>query len=697
MAAACGPFAPATFPTWPGSVKRLPKNLILAAVLVLAVFLVYGPSFSNGFIWDDDDYVTENPALDSPGGLFDIWFSPKSTPQYYPLVFTTFWIERRIFGLDPSGFHAVNAALHAMSALLLWRLLAMLGVPLAWFCAAIFALHPVNVESVAWITERKNLLSGVFYFAAAICFLGSWGVSGDGPAEGGPPEKPVRAGRLYVASFILFFCALLSKTVTSTLPAALVLVLLWKRRRVRLMEFLSLAPFFAMSLAFGLLTIWMERTHVGAGGADFDLGAAQRLLLAGRAFWFYAGKILWPEGFVFIYPRVIPDPSTLVSWLGPAGFAALVAALWAFRKKIGPGPLAAVLLFALALFPALGFFNVYPFRFSFVADHFQYLAGPCIMGLFASAFAAGLGWLGSLMGPRAARSLALVLMAAVLAFLGASSMVLALSYDGQERLWTATLQKNPAAWIAHNNLGVIRYGQGKFDEAEGHFRRVMIVKPDYAESFANLGAMQYKAGKPEKAEALFLEALALDPRLSTAHVNLAELYENAGKPGLAGKHYALALASDDRLAPAYEKIARMAAARGRADAALNLYRWAVDANPAWIPARERLGTLLASRGLHQEALPHLLAAFERQPDMEGLAGNLGLVYLSLGRADEALPVLEYAVSRRADDPRLLDFLGLALALSGRPLEGAARLREALSIDPYYAPARQHLAQINGGG
>lgn len=672
--------------------KRIPKNLILAILLAGAVFLAYGPSFSNGFIWDDDDYVTENPALDSWGGLFDIWFSPKATPQYYPLVFTSFWGERRIFGLDPAGFHAVNAALHVLAALLLWRLLALLAVPGAWFCAAIFALHPINVESVAWVTERKNLLSGVFCFASALCFLRSGGVS-----DKGPPGRPEKAGLLYVGSFALFLCALLSKTVTSMLPPALLVILWWKRRRPRLMEVLSLAPFFAMSLFFGLLTIWMEKTHVGAGGADFALGAARRLLLAARAMEFYAGKILWPEGFVFIYPRDIPDPSRLASWLPLVGILAILAAFRVLKERIGRGPLAAVLIFALALFPALGFFDVYPFRFSFVADHFQYLAGPCVMGLFAAAFATGFGRLGERIGPRAAQRLSVASMAAVLAFLGISSLVLARSYDGQERLWTDTLQKNPEAWIAHNNIGVIRYGQGRFEEAARHFNEVIGLKPDYAETRANLGALHYGKGDLKTAEALFLEALALDPGLSTAHLNLAELYEKTGKTGLAVKHWSLALASDKRLAPAYEKIARAATARGGTDAALNLYRWAVEANPGWPPARERLGTLLAGRGRNQEALPHLVAAFNTQPDMEGLAGNLGLVHLSLGQADEALPVLEHAVSRSPGDPRLLDLLGLALALTGRPLEGTARIREALSIDPHYAPALQHLAQLAGQG
>ncbi len=617
------------------------------------VAAAYGPSLQNGFIWDDDDYLTENPTLARPGGLFDVWFSPSASPQYYPLVFSSFWVERRVFGLNPAGFHAVNAALHALAAILLWRLLAALAVPGAWLAAAVFALHPVNVESVAWISERKNVLSGVFYFASAIFLASALDLSRKRAAG-------KRRSLHYGAALLLFVGALLSKTVTATLPAAALLAVWWKRGRASRDEVYRLLPFFLLAALSGLFTAYWERSHVGARGADFDLGAIERMLLAGRALWFYAGKILWPTGFRFIYPREIPPASDFLSYLAPAGFLAAAALLWLLRRRVGRGPLTALLFFAGTLFPALGFINVYPFRFSFVADHFQYLAAPGLMALTCAAASMAALWI-----PFSFR--VPVITAACLSlliFLGWTSFRQTGLYRDQETLWERTLAANPGAWIARNNLGAIRFAQGRPGEALALFGEVTRRKPDYAEAWSNMGSVLFGLGRNGEAEALFSKALALDPRLSSAHFTLANLYEAEGKKGAAGRQYALALAAQGPLAQAYEKMGRMAEERGRMAAALAFYGWAVDADPGWAPARARLGTLLAGAGRFEEALPHLAAAYEADPGIEKLALNLGAVYLTLGKPDKAAPVLREALLRDPGNPSARRYLDLALSLSG---------------------------------
>jgi hypothetical protein len=354
------------------------SKTIRALALVVMTLVAYAPALRDGFVWDDDQHVTENPTLTSLAGLQRIWLDPTALPQYYPMVHTTFWVERHLWGLRPFGYHLVNVLLHLANAFLLWYLLEHLAVRGAWLAAAIFALHPVHVESVAWITERKNVLSGLFYLLAGACFLRFLGLLGG----------VTRRWSWYVAGFVLFLCALLSKTVTATLPLALFLVLWWKRDRVRGRDVAPLVPPLAVGVAFGLVTLWIERHHVGAQGDLFTLSPLSRWLLAGRALWFYASKIVWPSRLSFFYPRWPVDPAVGWQYLFPLAAASVVVSLWVARRRIGKAPSAAVAFFAVTLFPALGFFDVYPMRFSWVADHFVYLASAGLIALVAAA----VGW-----------------------------------------------------------------------------------------------------------------------------------------------------------------------------------------------------------------------------------------------------------------------------------------------------------------
>jgi hypothetical protein len=284
------------------------REWILGGLLLLIILAAYQQVWHAGYIWDDDSYVTKNATLRDLHGLWRIWFEVAATPQYYPLVHTSFWIEHHLWGLNPLGYHLVNLVLHALGAILLWRGLLRLGIPGAWLAAAIFAVHPVEVESVAWITERKNVLSAVFYFAAALTYL---------RFETARDEKDQAGQRwyLYFASLFLFVLALLSKTVACSLPAALLLVRWWKSGRIKWRDILALLPFFAFGLGLGLLTAWLEKHHVRAEGEEWALTFGQRFLIAGRALWFYASKLLWPANLIFIYPRW--DVSAAFGWAEP--------------------------------------------------------------------------------------------------------------------------------------------------------------------------------------------------------------------------------------------------------------------------------------------------------------------------------------------------------------------------------------------
>jgi hypothetical protein len=395
----------------------------LAALLILLTLIAYIPALQGGFIWDDNDYVSDNAALRSADGLRRIWTEPGAVPQYYPLTFTTFWLEYRVWGLSPAGYHALNVALHAVSAVVLWRVLLLLQVPGAWLAAAVFAVHPVEVESVAWITERKNTLSGACYLAALLAYLHF----AFGAAR--------RRWRLYGLALALFIAALLSKTVAASLPAVLVLILWWKRDRLDAAALWPLAPMFALGLGAGLLTAGVERQYVGAVGADWNLSAVDRCLIAGRALWFYAATLAWPHPLIFFYPRWRIDAGIWWQHLFPLAAIGLAALLAALRHRLGKGPLVAVLAFAVMLAPALGFVDVFPMRYSFVADHFQYLAS---IALIALAVAVGCRALrGAPPGARAAVG------AGVLALLTTLSWRQGDVSLDQEALWRDTIAKNP--------------------------------------------------------------------------------------------------------------------------------------------------------------------------------------------------------------------------------------------------------------
>lgn len=492
------------------------RGRVWGLALLAATAVAYFPAYRAGYIWDDDAHVTNNETLRSLGGLGRIWTEIGAVPQYYPLVHTTFWVEYHLWGLNPVGYHVVNVLLHGLGAVLLWRLLLYLRIPGAWLAAAVFALHPVHVESVAWITERKNVLSGFLYLAAAGAYL-RFALE---PGESAPRGVHIR---WYIAALLLFLGALLSKTVTGSLPAALLLVLWWRRGRIRAREVYPLLPFFVSALVLGLLTAAMERHHVGAVGEDWNLSAVDRCLVAGRALWFYAGKLVCPWPLIFLYPRWVIDSHQWWHYLFPGAALAVVAGLWFARHRIGRGPLVAVLFFGGTLVPALGFFNVYPMRFSFVADHFQYLAS---IGLIVLVVAAALEFM-SRVGPKG-RSSAVAAAAGVLLVLGVLTSLQTRMYRDIETLWSETIARNPGAWLAHNNLAPLLVLQGKLDEAIACSTEALRLRPDYIEACNNRGIAYGRKGEHDLAIKDYTRAIELKPDYADAYYNRGNAYSAKG-------------------------------------------------------------------------------------------------------------------------------------------------------------------------
>ncbi|MBK8232967.1 MAG: tetratricopeptide repeat protein [Candidatus Eisenbacteria bacterium] len=557
-------------PMKPGASSPRSSFERLWLLLLLLALVAYAPAMGGGWVWDDDAYILNNPALRSLSGLFEIWTRPDASPQYYPLVFTGFWIEQHLFGLDPRGYHVVNVLLHLLGATLLLRILRALSVPGALMLAALFALHPVHVESVAWVTERKNVLSAVFYFASALAFFRFQrpGAPDDRPAgtsnASSAAAGSMRDWRWYALALGLFQCALFSKTVTATLPAAVALALLYRPptpdprswlRRVGL----PLLPFFALGGGFGLLTAWLEKYRVGALGAEWDFSLLERFVIAGRVFWFYPSKLMAPWPLSFIYPRWNIEATPIA--LLPALLALFaIGAGFALRRRLGYGPLVAALFYPVTLFPALGFLNVYPMRFSFVADHFQYLAsiGPLalLVGLWFRL--------------RPARSWDLPTAITICLLLAGLTFRQSGIYRNAETLWRDTLSKNPSAWIARNNLGQLLLEIGRLVEAEQHFRSAIAIHPQFAEAHNNLATIHGQAGRLEEAIRSCDAAIGLDPNFARAYFNraLARMRLQQFDAAL------LDLSQFERLAGPY---ARASFYRGMAFAALGREEAAVDA------------------------------------------------------------------------------------------------------------------------
>jgi tetratricopeptide (TPR) repeat protein len=485
----------------------------------------YTPAIPGRFIWDDDDYVENNAMLRDFSGLRDIWLRPRSSPQYYPLVHTTYWLEYQLSGLAPHTFHLTNIGLHMANAILLWVVLRKLAVPGAWFVALVFAVHPVHVESVAWITERKNVLSGFFYFLAALCFL-----QYTSDFDASRPRRPW----FYVLALLSFLAALLSKTVTATLPAAILLVSWWKRGRIDRHDAIAVAPMFLIAIPMGLYTAWLEKHHVGAVGAEWSLSLLERSLIAGRACWFYAGKLAYPWKLTFIYPRwqvSTSDPAWLLYLIAAL---ALVGGLWTYRARIGRGPLVGVLFFGGSLFPALGFFNVLPHRYSFVADHFQYLASVGMLSLFVAA------WLSAAARYRLERWSA-PLAATVVVVLSVMTWSQCWIYADREALWTDTIRKNPHAEIAYTNLGMYYIEQERYAEALDAFQHSSRLSPRDAVTRNNLGVVYGHLEMPGAAIEHLRAAIQTDPSYSDAYNNLGALLCDQGETEEAIAHLRTAI------------------------------------------------------------------------------------------------------------------------------------------------------------
>jgi len=648
------------------------RSWLKGLLLLTAVIFVYQPVWHGKPIWDDDAHLTP-PGLRSTQGLARIWIEPGATQQYYPLVHSIFWVEYKLWGDTTLGYHLINILLHAFTALLLWRVLRRLQVPGAYLAAVIFALHPVCVESVAWISEIKNSLSGAFYLGATLIYL---------------RFDRTRNWKFYFVTLGLFLLGLMSKTVIATLPAALLVVFWWQRGKLsRKQDILPLIPLFVVGIGAGLFTAWVEWKFVGASHAGYNFPVIDRLLIAGRAIWFYLGKLLWPADLTFIYPRWHVHQTVWWQYLFPIAALLGSVGLW-LLSRWNRAPLAAWLLFVGTLFPALGFFSAYPFRYSFVADHFQYLAsiGPITLA------AAGITMLiRCLMSKR--QFLEPIVCGTMVLGLGILSWRQSGMYTDIETLWRTTIARNPDAFLAYNNLGNMLVLQGKTAEAIAQFQRAIEIKPDYAEAHYNLAIVLDRQGKPGEAIDHYQKALEINPDFVAAHNNLGMVLLNQGRLEEASEQYHLALDKDPTFAEAHSNLGFLLAKEGRTAEAIAEYRKAIELNPKRAEFYNNLGNLLATSGRNAEAIEQFRKALEVEQKNAKVRLNLANVLTSQGQWDEAIEQYQQALNQMPDSIHAHYQLGILLQGRGRFAEAVAQFQRILALDPRHVPAQNNLAWL----
>ena len=581
------------------------RDTLLSLALILLVVISYLPAMLwGGFVWDDIDHIPGEPAIAEWSGIRDIWFAPTQTkePHYRPMTYTTFWLEHKLWGFAPAGYHVVNVLLHLVNTLLLWRLLHRLAVPGAHLIAAIFAVHPLHVESVAWAIERKDVLSSMFYLSCILIYL-----------------RYLKAPRgwHYGLALALFAGGVLAKNMTVTLPAALLILHWWQYARISVQDLLRVLPFFVVSLCLVVLDLSLLNA---ATPAAFGYSIVERVLIASRAFWFYVGKLLWPVDLVVIYPHWDDQLGTPLAWDGAvvaatwgglAAIAALVGTLWFLRHRIGRGPLAGVLFFGVTLSPALGFVEHTYMLFSFVADRYQYLAGIGVIAVVTGAATNAAGRL-----PLMWRKGALGIAIAVLLILGTLTWRQSSIYKDQETFFRYIVSQNPQAPGAYLNLGNALLAQGRLQEALTATRVAVEQDTLTFDAYGNLIQILIALGRADDA-------------LSAAHQGLEKFPDHANAPA----HVGLALFH-----------------LGRIDEAETYFARALKINPRYGDALLGLAVVQINQKRYAEALAHLKTLVEIAPGNVQAWANMGLALQALHRTADALKSFDRALAIEPNMP-----------------------------------------------
>ncbi|HUJ10336.1 MAG TPA: tetratricopeptide repeat protein [Verrucomicrobiae bacterium] len=652
--------------------RNATKSQNLGVLLFLLTVVAYLPSLRAGFVFDDDTLIRDNRMIKAGEGLYQFWFTSEA-PDYYPLTWSVWWLEWRAWGNHAAWYHLVNLVLHAMNAVLVWQILRRLNVPAAWLIGLVFAVHPVNVATTAWISEQKNTLSMMFYALAILAFL-KFDEENHWPWYG-----------LSLGAFLL---ALLSKSAVVMLPVVLLGCIWWRRGRVGSKEILRSIPFFVLSLISGLATIWFQHNRALEGQTVRPDGFAARLAGAGWVPWFYLEKTLLPLNLTVIYRKWDIDPSQWVSYVPGIALLACFAVFWWKRKTWGRAMLFGLGYFVVTLFPVLGFFDQGFYRNSLVADHWQYYS---IVGVIALAVVAGelacrrLGKTGQIW-----RGIAIPVL---VIGLGIGTWKRCGVYSNNLTLWQDNVRKNPAAWLAQNNLGVALAKEGARKQAVECYEEALRLNPIYAEAQSNLGTLLQEMGRMSDAILHHEQAVRLDPNLAVARFNFGNALLQLGNVAGAVEQYQRAIQIDSDYAIAHINLGNAFVRLGKRTEAIEQYEKAIQADPDYAEAHCNLGNLLLQAGNPSAAIQHYARALQLKPDYAAAHYNWGVALAEQGRLQEAAEHWEEAVRLKPDYAEAHCNLGVALEKAGKIQEAISEYEQAVRFHPGYAKAESNLVRL----
>jgi len=708
-------------------------TLVSALCLVALGFIAHFPALRAGFVWDDF-LVYDNVYIRTIPGVINIWthlaVQPESDVRYWPLFYSSFWFDYHLSGTKPIAYHVINLLIHLANVLLLWQLLRRLKIPGAWLASALFAAHPVHVESVAWVIERKGLLSMLFYLLAF---------------ETNRRFYETKRHQTHVLACVLLACSLLSKPVAVSFPLVVIAWLYWKGEALTTKTLKPTIPYFAICAFSGLINIWAVKLYDPVSNG-FGLGT--RLVLAGKSFWFYVWKLLWPLELMAIFPRWNVADGSLWQYVFPFAALALLFAFWLFRARLGRGPYVAMLVFGFILAPVLGFQDFSYMTYSFVASRYQYLASAVMFALAAAAVVRWADERSLLATPVFRSSVALVLLC-----LGVLAWRQAQTFESIETLFQHNIEVNPSAPAAHdslgfallekgryaqaeehfreaigldprmheahNNLGLLKVYQDKVEEAIPHYQKALEIKPDFGAARSNLGnayarlgrtqeavdtyeklaeidpgnadacyglgVISLQAGEPLVALERFQKCIELDPRFANAHNNLGVTYEKLGNMTKAMEHYAEALRIDPKNVDACFNLGNAYFRQDRFEDAAKYCRKVVELSPSHAVAHNLLGDSLLNVGDIQGALSHYAQSVRIDPTLTDTAGRKAWIRATSGEpqirnAAEAVRFAELANGNTGgQDPRILNTLAAAYACAERYKEAADCASKALQI------------------
>ncbi len=695
---------------WPAILFRSWTSLGVlagAALIAGAVFVVYLPTISGGFVLDDDVLLTENKLVKGGDGLYRFWCSAEAA-DYWPATYTSFWLEWRLWGRNPTGYHATNLALHIVEALLVWLVLRKLSIPGAFLAGAIFAVHPVNVESAAWIASRKNMMAMLFFLLSILWYVKAemfTAINNLLPtrSHGGSREREnyivgasceTASGFLNPSSFIphlsffywlslaAFVLAMLGKGSAAVLPVML-LGIVWWQRPLRRCDLVRTAPFFLVAVMLAGVNVWFQR-H-GGGSVIRAAGLSQRLLGAGGVTWFYLYKALMPVELIFVYPQWHIDGGKILWWLPMLAALMVTAVLWLYRKSWSRPFLFAWGFFCTALVPVMGLTDVGFMKYSLVADRYQHIA---VIGVIALA-SAGLAAWHRLRGGRAGWAATLVALAAA-GMLGFLARRQSANFHDEFALYRATLERNPTCAMVHYNLACALTETGQREEAIEHYEEALRLKPDYVEAHNNLGIMLSGSGRLREAIEHYEQARRLRPNNPVTYFNLGNAYQGLGKLKEAMESFQQALAFDPDFSEAHANLGAGLAGAGRLSEAIEHYERALQLKPDSPDVHYNLANALKEMGRYKEAIEHYKRVLQLKADDPEAHNNLGIALVEAGRAQEAIEHYKRALQIKPDYFEACSNLGIALAMSGRQDEAVEYFQQTLRMKPDYPQAHYNL-------